>query len=216
MANACKRIFWLMASVVIIGCQSTPAFNPYQKADDNYLNFLAKVENKSHLTDFNQLRELYTATSFYSPLSSQTNESLLKAFKGDQYAECAQLASQHLMNHQVSLLGHYTGMVCNAKNGNDTAYLYHQYMLDGLMESVAASGDGTSMDSPFKIISKEEMIFYIDLNGLTLVDQNLKRKDDNIIDIVTVKQHPSHPDITLYFDLSKLELFHITSQLKQQ
>ena len=64
-------------------------------------------------------------------------------------------------------------------------------MLDGLMESVAAGGDGTSMDSPFKIISKEEMIFYIDLNsGLTLVDQNLKRKDDNIIDIVTVKQHP--------------------------
>lgn len=212
--KSCLQISLMLCLVLLVGCQSTPEPNSYAKADKAYSDFLTQVENKSHLTDFTELRDLYTETSYYSPLVTGNAKLLLSAFKEENFPLCIELAQQHLDNHQVSLLGHYTGMVCNAKGDQPTQYLYHQYMLDGLMESISASGKGSDKNTPIKVISKEEMVFFVDLSGLTMLGQKLERSGNKVLDKVTVRHHPQHPEFELYFDLSLLEIFHITSQLK--
>ena len=212
--KSCLQNSLLMCLLLLVGCQSTPEYNAYAKADRAYSDFLIAVENKSHLTDFTKLRDLYTETSHYSPLVTGNAQLLLSAFKEENFPLCIKLAQQHLENHHVSLLGHYTGMVCNAKGDQQTQYLYHQYMLDGLMESISASGKGTDKNTPIKVISKEEMVFFVDLSGLTMLNQKLERSGNKVLDKVTVRHHPQHPEFDLYFDLSLLEIFHITSQLK--
>lgn len=206
------RYLLVVAGVFIMGCQTTTKINPQNQADQRYLSFLAAVETKQAVTNFTTLRTHYTETSFYSPFTRGNAKLLTTAFKQNNYVLCNALSKQHLINHSVSLLGHYTGMVCNAKSDNDDQYLYHEYMLDGLIESIEASGSGLNEASAITIISKEEMVLFIDLKGLNLIDQKLARKDGKVINVVTVQGHPDHPNFTLYFDLTLLDRYHFSKK----
>lgn len=178
----------------------------YAKADKDYIALVAKFkrEEGSNL-DFDAIVRIYPLTSNYSPYANVEQAQKLLAFESmeqQNWEACLTATSLILEENYTSLTGHYGAMVCHSELGQSDLGKYHNVMLDGFMDAIWRSGDGTTPATAFYITSTNDLYAFVQLNGLMATSQSLVYYEQRPIDAIQVEDPQTMQESTWYFDVT--------------
>jgi len=128
----------------------------------------ARIRDGESVANFTALRLGFIQTPAYLALMSEAqllNQDMFKAMDKDDFEACIDLADRALSVDYTSIHSHYGAMVCNIQLGNIELGNHHQWVLQGLVESLRQSGNGRDPNQPFKAISDEEVTGFLRLMG---------------------------------------------------
>lgn len=171
----------------------------------NFHELARQAQENPSDADFVALREAYVASEHYRPTSHYSSGKLIGTTNGlDSFESvvefCHNVLDQNPMDLEVRLLLEYT-----YEQLNDTKNVQRQHnFVKGMIEAIYASGDGTSVDSPLKVVSVAEEYTLLSLNGLKLRFQQLIEHDGRRFDVLTCTRRNDEdgPQVTLYFDIT--------------
>ena len=178
----------------------------HAKADKEYIALVAKFKReKGSNLDFDAIVRLYPFTSNYSPYANVEQAQKLLAFDSmeqQNWEACLTATSLILEENYTSLSGHYGAMVCHSELGQSDLGKYHNVMLDGFMDAIWRSGDGTTPATAFYITSTNDLYAFVQLNGLMATSQSLVYYEQRPIDAIQVEDPQTMQESTWYFDVT--------------
>ena len=164
-----------------------------------------KLIQRDETIDFRILRMSYAQTSSYDPWNTQLHEASLamfNAFEDGQFELCLTFSRAILDGNYVSLAGHFGAMNClNALDRTKEA-AFHNYVVTGLMVSIAESGDGLSPESAFVTISPTEMRSFMQIRGLVSYRQELVVGTSKHVEKIYAVDTATNQHHEIYFDNS--------------
>lgn len=198
------NMFVVAVGLALAGCTGVVknSGGPVSGDTAEYERQVALVRDFSKDADFTELRMAYTRTPYYTPYAVKDLKPMFDAMHAKNFAKCRRLALRHLEKESVSLAANYAAMVCYKALGKDDVSDRYRFILNGLIDSIADSGDGKSPDTAFVTISGEELYSFIRLGGLTVESQSLIRKDGRIFDLMDVLDPDTDEKVSLYFDVT--------------
>jgi|WetSurMetagenome_2_1015567.scaffolds.fasta_scaffold00458_8 hypothetical protein len=169
----------------------------------NYYDLVKKLGNNDKNIDFKALRLSYTKTPDYKPYgeNDSARDAALKALNKKDYAEAVRQAQAVLAGNYVDLDAHMICRIAYREMGNSAKYAFHNYVLKGLVSSLYASGDGTSVDKAIIVISTKEEYFILNANSLKLVRQSLISSNGRRYDKMEVENKKTGEKKVMYFDV---------------
>lgn len=183
--------------------QEVAATNQYQA--DDYQRQRAKIRASDPSADFTALRMGFLQTPAYLALMSEAqllNKEMFGAMDKDSFEDCIDLADRALSIDYTSIHSHYGAMVCNIQLGNNDAGYYHQWVLQGLVDSLRSSGNGRDPNQPYRAISDEEVTGFLRLMGFQVQQKVSTAKDGVPLQVVTVRDLQEDSRQQLFFDTS--------------
>ena len=165
----------------------------------------ARIRDGESVADFTALRLGFIQTPAYLALMSEAqllNQDMFKAMDKDDFETCIDLADRALSVDFTSIHSHYGAMVCNIQLGNIEQGNHHQWILQGLVESLRQSGNGRDPNRPFKAISDEEVTGFLRLMGFEVQQKVSTMKDGVPLQVVTVRDIKAGQRQQLFFDTS--------------
>lgn len=197
------KMFVIAVGLALAGCTGVVKNSgPVSGETAEYERQVALIRNFSKDADFTALRMAYTGTPYYTPYAVKDIKPMFDAMQAKNYAKCRRLALRHLEKESVSLAANYAAMVCYKALGEDDISNRYRFILNGLIDSIADSGDGKSTDTAFVTISGEELYSFIRLGGLAVESQSLIRKDGRVFDLMEVVDPDTDEKVSLYFDVT--------------
>jgi hypothetical protein len=197
------KIFVITVCLVSAGCAGVVKHGgPVSGDTAEYERQVALVRNFSKEADFTALRMAYTKTPYYVPYVFKDIRPMFDAMHAKNYAKCGRLALRHLEKESVSLAANYAAMACYKALGKADISDRYRFILNGLIDSIADSGDGKSTDTAFVTISGEELYSFIRLSGLAVESQSLIRKDGRVFDLMEVMDPDTDKKVSIYFDVT--------------
>lgn len=176
------------------------------EADATYHDLVNNVSTHTTLPDLISLREIYVQTSYYAPYSGPElvlSQVMFEALGTEDWATCQRHAQTILDSNFISLPAHYAAMVCEDMLGNSDVSSFHQVLLDGLLEAIWSSGNGTSEEEAFFCTSTPELQAFIQIQGLEITSQALSETDGGrAFDIMEIKEPLTEREFTWYFDIT--------------
>ncbi len=201
-----KVLSTILLATLVTGCNSTSMnkieSTQVQYNDKAFEEQLELIKTKEIDFDFTRLRYSYTDTKKYKPYKSGLKKEFFTAMNEGRFEECIKIANTYLQTDYISLPAHYALLVCNKEVENNEISDFHQYVLNGLIESILNSGDGKDPSTAFITISAEELYAFLQLNGLKAQEQALVRKDGKIYDKMSVIGSKTEKEFSLYFDVT--------------
>ncbi|UTF58947.1 DUF4919 domain-containing protein [Gilvimarinus sp. DA14] len=193
--------------LLVAACSSTPTEDHSRtQADVTYHELVDSVSTHTTLPDLISLREIYVQTSYYQPYTGPElvlSQVMFEAMGTEDWDTCQRHAQTILDSNFISLSAHYAAMVCEEMLGDSDASSFHQILLDGLMEAIWSSGNGTSEAEAFFCTSTPELQAFIQIQGLEIIGQALSEGDNGrAFDIMEVKEPVTGREFTWYFDIT--------------
>ena len=178
----------------------------YEKSDADYLELVQRLANKTATEeDVDKVLRLYPLTSFYSPndpVEERTKE-LSKAFiVAKEWVFCLRENIKVLNQNFMSFTAHYGMAVCSQEAGDQQTAQYHNWVLDKFIEATWRSGDGQSLQTPFYINSTQDLIAFIQLHQMVIVEQRLIYRDQVPIQKVRVQNPENRREYDWFFDMT--------------
>ncbi|MEX2962110.1 DUF4919 domain-containing protein [Microbulbifer sp. TYP-18] len=171
-----------------------------------YHRLLSEAQRLSFTLNFDQLRRAYAQSTEYNPYGGVRLEGLPEAYKavedGD-YDACLNYVDQVLSGNFMSLEAHMIGVVCSGRAADLQREDRHRYMVDGLMGSIEASGDGRSENSAYRTITTSELRGFVRLKGLQVLDRSIVYDQYGIYDKMQVRDPESGEEYALFFDVTE-------------
>ncbi|WP_370980479.1 DUF4919 domain-containing protein [Agaribacterium sp. ZY112] len=194
---------------LLSACSQTPhqespqvasSLNPYEQQ----VELSKEASNK---VDYSLMRLSYSETALYKPWDSTEHEAglaLLDAQAESNYPLCLELSSAILGQNYTSLMAHLGAWSCNKELGNYELANKHRKVLQGLIESISASGDGLSAETAFIVNSETEMRDYIQIRGLLMFRQDsLVKGGKHLRHAWATDPQKASAVIEMYFDISR-------------
>ena len=201
-------VYFSIVLLLLAGCASTVRqAEPVKStiADANrYEDLLAAAKADPAGADFGALRFAYTQTPRYHPylgLETALNTAMFSALQGGEFDQALELAQQLLTSNYVSIDGHYVAWQSFEAQRDGERALHHRAFLDGLLDSISASGNGASADSAYRVISNQEMYSFLGLHALAPRGLSLLRAEKNTYNRVNVVDENHHRK-DVYFDVT--------------
>lgn len=151
---------------VLVACASPSASPPVSNPPRDW----------TQRPDFLELRESYGARDDYASLceEAQPRIDLFQAANAGAWDEVLEIAGPRLAACPVDIDAHYLSAIALSERDREAAASHHVAWYKGLIESILASGDGGSADSPYVVISVGEeysilRAFRLDLRNQQLV-----------------------------------------------
>jgi len=174
-------------------------------ADFNYLALVDDAISTPAAAQWSQIRNLYPDTSFYKKIGGTNISSVAAGIFAE--AEAAQTpetdkALKMFVRENFGSVGvHYRAAAYakrHPKSGFDA--FFEASAFRGMLESIGMSGDGTSLATPFILISPEEEGFFINV-GFEGADAKPQFRQENGIaySVVSLKNPKTGKPMTLYF-----------------
>ncbi len=161
---------------------------------------------------FTKLRMDYSKRADFNPLWNMDDQrkAIIAAYKeataatdaaaaAKAYTKVADLAKAWLVKCPVDSEAHFIRGQALIALGDIGHYAAERYFCSGLIQSVAASGDGQSVKTAFKVISGEEEYYLLGDFGAQPTGQSLSVPDS--CDVVRCKLADGK-EVTYYFDIS--------------
>lgn len=181
------------------------AFCAFAEAEENslYDSELAKVKACDESSDFTKLRLLYSKTSEYNPYASdrEKSEAMYRAFNEGKFEEAVSYANLILDDNYVDLDAHILLTFTYQKIGNAERSDYHDFVINGLLNSILASGDGESLKTAYVVISVKEEYAILNLLGLQAEEQRLVNEGGHSYDVFKVTDLKTGQSSVLYFNV---------------
>ena len=150
-----------------------PAPTPQQE----YQALLERVKKSDASVDFARLRQLQTQVEGYKPYGPDVEGHPL-ALLADGNLEGAQLlAKQILAESYLDMEAHTAAARAAEKRGDKTAAAFHQYVLQGVLDSILKSGDGKTPATAYVVIAISEEYALMAHLGLRVAGQHLLNDD---------------------------------------
>ncbi|WP_020208517.1 DUF4919 domain-containing protein [Gilvimarinus chinensis] len=197
-----------VALVLVAACSHTQTDDKATNlpADVTYHQLVDSVSSHTTLPDLISLREIYVQTSYYQPYSGPElvlSQVMFEALGAEDWKSCQRHAQTILDSNFISLPAHYAAMVCEEMLGNTDTSSFHQVLLDGLVEAIWSSGNGTSEEEAFFCTSTPELQAFIQIQGLEITGQALSEGEDGrAFDIMDIKEPLTERAFTWYFDIT--------------
>ncbi|MBI5684063.1 MAG: DUF4919 domain-containing protein [Verrucomicrobia bacterium] len=152
---------------------------------------------------FTQLRLDYSKnpkTEFY-PVWRVAPEhgDLVKAYRAGETDRVIEIADSWLKKCPIDADTHLRVAMCFKEKGNLPSYTYHLSIFYGLLRSIAASGDGLTPETAFKVVSIHEEYSLIQEIGANLEKQSLVTGP---CDKMEISRKNGKVKMTLYFNVS--------------
>jgi hypothetical protein len=196
---------WFMAPLLVIMAQSAPAPQSANQpnSNDEYSAMLARVREGDMTIDFRAFR---IAGALRSQPSASGKEQAERATFGNllaygNFQAALDSANRSLDRNYASALGHLNAMVaCRALQKNDEALL-HEKLLNALIGSIQKSGDGTSSESAWFVVTiPEEYLFLYRVLGVNRKSQALVQQDGHAYDRLEVIDPKTNQTRSVWFN----------------
>lgn len=199
------RTFCILVIIVMVGA-TTVMVGKNEAAEaikPDYYGMLAKLKNNDTNVDFQALRLAYTKTPDYKPYGADnsTKDAAFQALRKKNYAEAVKHAQTVLETNYVDLDVHLLCRIAYGEMGNAERYTFHTSVLQGLVGSLYASGDGTTPEKAIVVISVPEEYFVINANGLKSVKTSTLAANGHDYDRMDVESRKTGEKSTLYFNI---------------
>ena len=192
--------------VVLMGATTVMASVSHTAADisnPDYYDLVKKLKNNDTNVDFQALRLAYTKTPDYKPYSTDDSakDAAFSALKEKNSAEAVKQAETVLEKNYVDLDAHMVCRIAYREMGNMEKYTFHNTILKGLVDSLYASGDGTTPEKAIIVISVPEEYFLLNANGLKTIKQRSLAVNGHDYDKMDVENKKTGETMTIYFNI---------------
>lgn len=189
----------LGTTLVMLAAAQQPSPRP-----SRYEQLAARVRRGDKTVNFRDLRMAYTETLDYESYdASEAHESMLAALDDKRYPAALQLASSVLNRDFVDIDAHYASYVAYRELGDQERAAFHKQVVDGLLRSIADSGDGKSVDSAFVVIEpREEMLVWQFLGAGEPTVSSLE-KNGHHFDVLKGQDARTFRTVTYFFNVDK-------------
>ena len=171
-------------------------------AQEQFDGLLERVRQSDESVDFLQLRRLYAESEAYSPYRDDAEESMIAAFSASDYEGALKIAREILARNYMNLEAHFgSTVICDAL-GDTKCAAHHSYVARGILQSIAASGDGQTPATAYVVVSTPEEYALARALGVEVLRQALIRSDDgHAYDLLTVRDKRTGQERQLYFNV---------------
>jgi hypothetical protein len=204
--KAALRKVCVIALVVLIGATTVMAWQSQAAADVNnpdYYDLVKKLKNNDVTIDFQALRLAYTKTQDYKPYGADdgAKDAAFDALKQKNFAEAARQAETVMEKNYVDLDAHMVCRIAYREMGNMEKYTFHNAVMRGLVNSLYASGDGTTPETAIVVISVPEEYFLLNANGLKTIRQSSMAVNGHNYDKMDVENKKTAEKTVIYFNI---------------
>jgi hypothetical protein len=161
----------LLAPQVI--AQPAPAPTPQQE----YQALLERVKKSDASVDFGRMRQLQTQLDDYEPYGVDVEESPLKLLQKGDSGKALAVAQQILAASYLDLESHSAAAKVAEERGDKAAAAHHQYVMNGILDSILKSGDGKTPATAYVVITVSEEYALMARLGLRVAQQHLLNDD---------------------------------------
>ena len=169
-----------------------------------YTALLERVKKGDRGVDFTELRQAFYESDYYHPLTPMmTYRPLYGALAQKNYVEAIRLAQSVLKQNFVEVNAHMVAQLSYQATGDAERAQFHQYVAEGLLNSIKSKGDGKSPDTAFHIISINEEYGLLRSLGLTPTRQSLVQDKGRSFDALTVVDPQTNQQQVVYFNIEK-------------
>jgi len=171
--------------------------------EPDYYEIVKKLKNNDTNVDFQALRLAYTKTRDYKPYGADDSakDAAFDELRKKNYAQAVKHALTVLDTNYVDLDAHLLCRIAYKEMGNSERYAFHTSVLQGLVGSLYASGDGTIPEKAIVVISVPEEYFVINANGLKSVKTSTLATNGHDYDRMDVESRKTGQKSTLYFNI---------------
>ena len=162
---------------------------------------LARAKRSDPTVDFSRLRKLYSETELYTPNRDSEEGELMSAYSSRDFARAREVGARILERNYMNVNVHIvTTLSCTALK-DDACTDHHDYMMKGLLDSIVASGDGTSPATALVVISATEEYAVTAVMGLSVVSQSLVERDGHRYDLLVARDALTGIEREIYFNI---------------
>lgn len=184
--------------------EATPSAEPQSSSDAAFAALLERVKRSDPSVDFTEFRLAYTKTSLYDPYSFSLQDaqtSMVAALNDKDYEQALKLANDVLARNYIYADAHAVAMRADQGLGRTQDANLHQYILNGLIDSILKSGDGKSPETAYQVVLIEEE--YLVLNVLGIEDHGQSEMDANghSYDVLNGVVTKTNAPIAVYFNI---------------
>jgi hypothetical protein len=207
-------------AIVLAGCVSTtpntppaptpvplpaparPAAGP-PDAGAAYDALLDRARQRPPDVDFGALRMAYARSERYRPYSRYPDEEppMKQALDARDWRIVLEIAESALARNYVRARPHFWAMTANGNLGRAAAAAHHRAVMEGLLRSIAASGDGRTPATAMVVIDVQEEYDVMTFLGVTSRVQGLVHEAGRAFDRHDVEGRDGARS-TVYFDVS--------------
>jgi hypothetical protein len=191
------RAVLLLVAFVVAG-----AANPALSADYEELVAQARQGKVDHAA----LRLAYADSKSYDAYNTDLASlrgPLQKAFADGDCESVIKQGDAILEKNYVYIDAHMVLSTCHRRLGQAAQAEHHTATARGLIQAIAATGDGKSPETAFVVISVGEEYVILATRGLKRVQQSLVSKDGHSYDLMTVQNRSGETE-QVYFNVDRV------------
>jgi len=182
-----------------------PTSTPLPAADALYAELLERAKLSDPDFDFTELRLAFTKSTQYDPYNfdkAGLKKSMYDAFNERDYESALEFAGQILEKNYLMPDPHFIAFRSYDELGDAQNSDFHYYFLNGLINSILASGDGTSPETAFEVIQIEEEYLILGILGIRDSTQAFIEENEIPYDVFDGIDMETNDPVTIYFDIS--------------
>jgi hypothetical protein len=175
-----------------------------EKAGADYERLVEHAKAGDKTVDFRELRLAYANSPNYEsgPDTDPQKKAMWAALNGRDFAKALKTADVVLAINYVDMDAHFAEYVAHRELKEQELADLHNFILRGLLKSIADSGDGKTPETSFQVIEVHEEYVFLRTMGVGLPEkQSLLQKNGHSYDAITFEDPASKQKVTLYFNV---------------
>jgi len=193
---------WLAVGALAVLAQEDP------KPDaESYESMVGRLKQFDRTVDFTALRQAYTQSPDYSPYGGGTDKAhgaMFQAFGKKQYDKAIKEAEKVLKEYYLDIDAHIICQLAFAETGKRERADYHQFVSEGLVQSILDSGDGQSEKTAYAVVTVDEEYALLRVWGFGLRSQGLRHAEGHSYDVLTVIDRQTNEEKRIYFNIDPI------------
>jgi hypothetical protein len=192
------------ALAVAVCLASAHAAQDAKAKQKEFDDLLARVKASDESVDFARLRMAATELESYSAYGSSGGKEMHAALNGGDFKKALDLAGGVLKDNYLDVDAHIVSMIAADKLGDAARSAHHRYVVKGIVDSIAKSGDGKTAETAFKVIAVSEEYALVRVMGLRPQAQALRHADGHSYDVLTVVDPESNTESEIFFNIDPI------------
>lgn len=180
----------------------------------SYDELLAQARGGDAAADFTALRYAYADSQYYNPYNPHESELrtlMSKAYGEKDYPEAIKQAQAILDNDFVNIDAHIISDLSLRRLDRPQEAKFHEQIVHGLIQSIAASGDGKTPETAFVVIAISEEYSLLMMRGLKRTKQTLRRTGEHRYDQMSVEDKSGGVE-DIFFNIDRPAAWFLTHE----
>jgi hypothetical protein len=178
-----------------------------EAGESGYDALLAELKSGNTAIDFRALRYARAEQPGYNPygaLADPDKGDMLRAMTAGNVDRVATLAELIIERDYTDVDAHAALALVLERRGMTEQAVFERAVADGLLRSIQESGDGTTPETAYVVISVAEEYSLLGASGVQVAKQSLLQTARGPVDALEVVNRANGERRTVYFDVSRL------------